>query len=163
MLTIYLILNKFQEHKKFLNGLLNSIEGLHSILITDRDGVPVVSVADEKAPELAMRASFLSTFGMATDQASKLGLGKNKIVICMYSSYQVFKYINLIKYNIYIYITYFFVSFLHLFTLQVVQLNKLPLVISFIASHNCNTGHILSLENKIEPILSNLKSAVVEA
>lgn len=129
--------------------------------------MPVVSVADEKAPELAMRASFLSTFGMATDQASKLGLGKNKIVICMYSSYQVFKYINLVKHNIYVYVytthILLHVSFMYSFTLQVVQLNKLPLVISFIASHNCNTGHILSLENKIEPILSNLKSAVVEA
>lgn len=67
------------------------MEGLHSILITDRDGVPVVSVADETTPELAMRASFLSTFGMATDQGSKLGLGKNKTIICMYSSYQVIK------------------------------------------------------------------------
>lgn len=53
--------------------------------------MPVISVAHEKAPELAMRASFLSTFGMATDQGSKLGLGKNKTIICMYSSYQVMK------------------------------------------------------------------------
>lgn len=42
-------------------------------------------------------------------------------------------------------------------------MNKLPLVVSFIASDKCNTGHILSLEAKIEPILCNLKSAVVEA
>ncbi|XP_076235091.1 late endosomal/lysosomal adaptor, MAPK and MTOR activator 3 [Calliopsis andreniformis] len=121
------------ELKKFLRGLLNSVEGLHSILITDRDGVPVVLVVEDEAPDMAMKASFLSTFAMATDQGSKLGLGKNKTIICMYSSYQV------------------------------VQINKLPLIISFIASHNCNTGHILSLENKIEPILSNLKNAVVEA
>ncbi|XP_011302343.1 ragulator complex protein LAMTOR3-A [Fopius arisanus] len=121
------------ELKKFLYQLLTSVEGLHSILITDRDGVPVVSVSSDKAPELAMRASFLSTFGMATDQGSKLGLGKNKTIICMYSSYQV------------------------------VQMNKLPLVVSFIASHGCNTGHILSLESRIDPILSNLKNAVVEA
>uniref|UniRef100_V9IIN7 Mitogen-activated protein kinase scaffold protein 1-B n=1 Tax=Apis cerana TaxID=7461 RepID=V9IIN7_APICE len=46
------------ELRKFLYGLLSSVEGLHSILITDRDGVPVVSVADETTPELAMRASF---------------------------------------------------------------------------------------------------------
>ena len=65
------------------------MEGLHSILITDRDGVPVISVANDKVPELATRAGFLATFGMATDQGSKLGLGKNKTIICMYSSYQV--------------------------------------------------------------------------
>ncbi|EZA54064.1 hypothetical protein DMN91_000692 [Ooceraea biroi] len=121
------------ELKKFLYGLLSDVEGLHSILITDRDGVPVIFVANEKAPELAIRASFLSTFGMATDQGSKLGLGKNKTIICMYSNYQV------------------------------IQMNKLPLVVSFIASHSCNTGHILSLESKIDPILSSLKNAVVEA
>lgn len=49
------------------------------------------------------------------------------------------------------------------FAFQVIQMNKLPLVVSFIASHNCNTGHVLSLENKIDPILSSLKNAVVEA
>lgn len=75
--------------KKFLYGLLSDIEGLHSILVTDRDGVPVLSVADEEAPELALKPNFLSTFAMATDQGSKLGLGKNKTVICMYSNYQV--------------------------------------------------------------------------
>jgi len=94
--------------KKFLYGLLTDVEGLHSILITDRDGVPVISVANEKAPELATRASFLSTFGMATDQGSKLGLGKNKTIICMYSNYQV-KYItNCIKYT-------FILKFIHKF------------------------------------------------
>ncbi|XP_074113222.1 late endosomal/lysosomal adaptor, MAPK and MTOR activator 3 [Cotesia typhae] len=121
------------ELKKFLYQLLTSVEGLHSILITDRDGVPVVSVSTDTAPELAMRTSFLSTFGMATDQGSKLGLGKNKTIMCMYSSYQV------------------------------IQMNKLPLVVSFIASQSCNTGHILALENRIDPILCNLKCAVVEA
>lgn len=121
------------ELKKFLYELLNSVDALHSILITDRDGVPVVSVANEKAPESAMRPSFLSTFGVATDQASKLGLGKNKTIISMYSGYQV------------------------------IQMNKLPLVVSFIADRDSNTGHILSLEDKIDPILSNLKNVVAEA
>ncbi|XP_014206941.1 ragulator complex protein LAMTOR3 [Copidosoma floridanum] len=119
--------------RKFLQGLLGKVEGLHSILITDRDGVPAVLVANDKAPELAMRANFLSTFGMATDQGSKLGLGKNNTVIVMYNNYQV------------------------------VQMNKLPLVISFIASQDCNTGHILDLEKKIDPVLNQLKNAVKDA
>lgn len=36
-----------------------------------------------------MRPSFLTTFGMATDQGGKLGLGKNRTLICMYSTFQV--------------------------------------------------------------------------
>lgn len=42
-------------------------------------------------------------------------------------------------------------------------MNKLPLVISFIAGNRCDTGHILSLESKIDPILQNLKYVVAEA
>lgn len=73
--------------------MIDSVEGLHGILITDRDGVPVVSVVTDKIPDLAMRPSFLSTFGMATDQSSKLGLGKNESIICMYAGFQVNKII----------------------------------------------------------------------
>lgn len=63
-----------------------------------------------------------------------------------------------------IFLNYYFKKFEFLLTnFQVIQMNKLPLVVSFIASHNCNTGHILSLENKIDPILCSLKNAVVEA
>ena len=47
------------------------------------------AAVDEKCPELAMRPNFLTTFAMATDQSSKLGQGRNKTIICMYSSYQV--------------------------------------------------------------------------
>ncbi|XP_069699594.1 ragulator complex protein LAMTOR3-A [Periplaneta americana] len=121
-----------EDMKKYLQQLLSRVDGLHCILITDRDGVPVLKVATDKAPELAMRPSFLSTFGMATDQGGKLGLGKNKALICMYSTYQV------------------------------VQINKLPLVISLIGSVSCNTGQMLLLEQHIEPLLSDLRMAVAE-
>lgn len=63
--------------------------GLQCILATDRDGIALIRVACESAPELAMKPSFLSTFIMATDQSSKLGLGRNQNIICMYSNYQV--------------------------------------------------------------------------
>ncbi|XP_047108875.1 ragulator complex protein LAMTOR3 [Schistocerca piceifrons] len=120
------------EMKKYLQQVLSKVDGLLCILITDRDGVPVLKVSADSAPELAMRPSFLSTFSMATEQGGKLGLGKNKSLICMYSSYQV------------------------------VQINKLPLVISFIATSLCNTGHLLSLEHSIEPLLGDLKCAVAD-
>uniref|UniRef100_A0A8D2QPP1 Late endosomal/lysosomal adaptor, MAPK and MTOR activator 3 n=1 Tax=Zosterops lateralis melanops TaxID=1220523 RepID=A0A8D2QPP1_ZOSLA len=87
-----------------------SVEGLHAIVVSDRDGVPVIKVANDNAPEHALRPGFLSTFALATDQGSKLGLSKNKSIICYYNTYQV------------------------------VQFNRLPLVVSFIASSNANTG-----------------------
>lgn len=63
--------------------------GLQCVLVTDRDGIALIRVASESAPELAMKPAFLSTFTMATDQSSKLGLGRNQTIICMYSNYQV--------------------------------------------------------------------------
>ncbi|KAK6629688.1 hypothetical protein RUM43_003506 [Polyplax serrata] len=117
--------------KKYLFLLLGKVEGLFCILITDRDGVPILDVATNKAPDYAMKPSFISTFGKTTDQGSKLGLGKNKLVISIYSTHQV------------------------------VQINKLPMVITFIASKESNTGHILSLEKHIDPLLNDLKCAII--
>uniref|UniRef100_A0A8C2QVG7 Ragulator complex protein LAMTOR3 n=1 Tax=Capra hircus TaxID=9925 RepID=A0A8C2QVG7_CAPHI len=88
------------------------VEGLHAIVVSDRDGVPVIKVANDNAPEHALRPGFLSTFALATDQGSKLGLSKNKSIICYYNTYQV------------------------------VQFNRLPLVVSFIASSNANTVRV---------------------
>lgn len=121
-----------EEIRKILEQLLNSISGLYCILISDRDGVPIIMVQNDKAPELAMKPAFLSTFGLAIDRGSKLGLGKTKTLICSYSQYQV------------------------------IQMNKLPLIVTFIASDCCNTGYILSLETQLEPILSNLTLVVTE-
>lgn len=47
------------------------------------------TVANDSAPEHALRPGFLSTFALATDQGSKLGLSKNKSIICYYNTYQV--------------------------------------------------------------------------
>lgn len=127
---------------------------MQSVLVTDRDGIPLIRVANEQAPELAMKPSFLSTFTMATDQSSKLGLGKNQTIICMYSNYQVISIIWLYVHKILIF-------FFHLF--KVVQMNKLPLIVTFIGSENCNTGHILALESQIDNYLDDVKQAVIEA
>lgn len=61
------------------------------IIVTDRDGTPLLSVKAESCHDigLATKPSFISTYTMATDQASKLGLGKNQSAVCMYSNYQV--------------------------------------------------------------------------
>lgn len=61
------------------------------IIVTDRDGTPVLNVKADSAVEigLATKPAFIATYTMATDQASKLGLGKNQSIVCMYSNYQV--------------------------------------------------------------------------
>lgn len=122
-----------EEVKKTLQEMMQKIQGLYCILITDRDGVPLVKVGSEKTPENALRPNFISTFGLAIDQGSKLGLGKTGTLICSYSQYQV------------------------------IQMNKLPLIVTFITSDTCNTGHVLALQNQINPIVSVLTLAVGES
>ncbi|XP_032257007.1 ragulator complex protein LAMTOR3 [Phoca vitulina] len=90
----------------------------------------VFPVANDNAPEHALRPGFLSTFALATDQGSKLGLSKNKSIICYYNTYQV------------------------------VQFNRLPLVVSFIASSSANTGLIVSLEKELAPLFEELRQVV---
>lgn len=68
------------------------MNGILCIIVTDRDGTPVISSKNEDAPleiALATKPTFLATYTMATDQASKLGLGKNQSIVCMFSNYQV--------------------------------------------------------------------------
>ncbi|KAK3573882.1 hypothetical protein QTP86_032854 [Hemibagrus guttatus] len=119
-----------QDLKRYLYKQLPTVEGLHAIVVTDRDGVPVIKVANDNAPEYALRPGFLSTFALATDQGSKLGLSKNKSIICYYNTYQI------------------------------VQFNRLPLVISFIASSSANTGLIISLEKELVPLIEELRQVV---
>lgn len=42
-------------------------------------------------------------------------------------------------------------------------MNKLPLILNFVGTADCNTGHILSLEPLIEPLLGELTGAVIES
>ncbi|XP_056446538.1 ragulator complex protein LAMTOR3 [Gadus chalcogrammus] len=93
----------------------------------------VAAVANESAPEYVQWPGFLSTLALATDQGSKLGLSKNKSITCYCSTYQI------------------------------VQLNWLPLVISFIAISSANTGLIISLEKELIPFLEELRQVVETA
>ncbi|KAF6717647.1 Ragulator complex protein LAMTOR3 [Oryzias melastigma] len=103
--------------KRFLYKQMQSVDGLHAIVVTDRDGVPVIK-------------GFLSTFALATDQGSKLGLSKNKSIICYYNTYQI------------------------------MQFNRLPLVVSFIASCSANTGLIMTLEKELSSLMDELRQVV---
>ncbi|XP_072169995.1 ragulator complex protein LAMTOR3-like [Diadema setosum] len=119
-----------EQLKRYLWNLLQMVEGLEAIVITDRDGVPVIKVKSDTTPELSMKPAFLATFAMAADQASKLGLSANKSIICSYSSYQV------------------------------VHFNKQPLFVSLIANAKANTGLLMDLESELESLLPELKAAV---
>ena len=112
-------------------------------LLLKVNGLYVIQVSDRDGVPLlrvsqenidfALMPSFIPTFTTASDQASKFGLGRNKTIISMYSNYQV------------------------------VQMNKLPLILTLVGAESCNTGHILALEYYIDEHLKDVKIAVGEA
>lgn len=46
---------------------------------------------------------------------------------------------------------------------QVIQMNKLPLIVTFIGTEDCNTGHVLALEDEMDNYLEEIKQTVTEA
>jgi len=115
--------------KRELNQLIKSIPGLLAVLIIDRDGVPLIEVHKDLAPELAMQATALSMTVLAADQVSKLGFGRNNTICCEYDNYQV------------------------------VTFNKLPssLIVTLIANSSANTGMLLSMGSDFDPVLNELR------
>lgn len=109
---------------------MNAIEGLHAIVISDRDGVPMLKVADQNAPELALRPAYLSTFSHMADQASKVGMGTNQAIISFYDN------------------------------VQVVQLNRNPLMVTFIADADANTGEMMNLELDLLDVFGDLRKVI---
>lgn len=143
--------------KKYVLLFLSRINGLKAIIVSDREGVPLLRLSvDSKYPEIGTKQPFLATFSIATEQASKIDrrIGKNKSIISIYKSTVVRLYYRQIWILNLICISDF--------QFQVVQMNKSPLVLTFVGSENLNAGHVMSLENEFDKYLEDYKAAVVE-
>lgn len=126
------------ELHKGLHQILQKVDGLYGIILSDRDGVTILkahvdpppsspSSPGTPFPESILRVNFLATFSTATEQASKLGMGRNEKIISIYQKFQI------------------------------IQFNKLPVVVTLIAKKDANTGFLLTT---IEELLSPLVVAV---
>lgn len=123
------------ELRRSLHQILSKVSGLYGIILTDRDGVTILKAHLEPGvtgfPEAALRLAFLSNFGNATEQASKLGMGRNNKIISIYQRYQV------------------------------IQFNKLPVVVTLIAKKDANTGYLLTtLDDLLNPLVTAIRKDV---
>ncbi|KAJ3260428.1 Ragulator complex protein lamtor3 [Boothiomyces macroporosus] len=88
-----------------LEFVLNRIENLLSIYITDKDGVMVMKACSKDMPAKLLEPSFTASFLLSSEQLSKVNLGENKSIICRFDDYDIvqFKYhqfvLNLIAKN----------------------------------------------------------------
>jgi len=127
----HLIFIMVEEIRKQFRHLLNMVDGLTAIIVSDRDGIPVLKVCEPATPENPMRPKLLSTFSMATEQASKLGLGANRSLVALYGAHQV------------------------------VCVNHLPLIVTLIATSEANTGHIMSVAEEMKDTVAEIKQALI--
>ncbi|KAH8547958.1 Ragulator complex protein LAMTOR3 [Umbelopsis sp. PMI_123] len=106
-------------------------KGLKAALLTDREGVVVLEYIAPDAPAGVMDPSLSTAFSIANNQASKMGLKKNKSIIGVYG--------------------------LH----QVIQIDCYPLIISLVADATANTGVFLDfgdeLQKMVEPMVAALQ------
>jgi len=123
-----------EDVKKWMESRLGSVPGLLAIIVTDREGVPVVRASTAECPETAIRPTFLGGGfnGSLAEQASKLGVGA---CLGMSAVYQ---------------------------THQLVHCLCEELVVTLVARVDSNTGHLNCLVDTMRPFLTDLSSAVVE-
>ncbi|CAG2167612.1 unnamed protein product [Oppiella nova] len=149
----YLLLPK--ECKKDLLSLTTKVDGLIAVIITDKEGVPLIKVVndshdpnlvgrptfvssnfttvvnDSHDPNLVGRPTFVSSnFTTGVEQASKLGIGLCTTIVTHYHNYQI------------------------------VHFNKDKLIVALIANTHANTGQLLALENEFDIICNELRQCV---
>ncbi|KAI8065391.1 Ragulator complex protein LAMTOR3 [Gilbertella persicaria] len=106
--------------------------GLLVAMVTDRDGVIVLKSSSEKVKDNMTEPIIPTTFAIANNQASKLGLGHNKSIIGVYDQYQI------------------------------IQLDQAPFVITIIAESNANTGLFRNLGNDLLKLTKPLVESMNE-
>ncbi|KAG0041725.1 Ragulator complex protein lamtor3 [Gryganskiella cystojenkinii] len=112
--------------------LLTRVDGLLSAVVTDRDGVVLLRANAPNCSPPFTESALGCTFALASDQASKLGLKKNKSIVSVYGAYQL------------------------------VQFNHSSLITTFVANSSANTGLLLELGSELESVTQVIATALHE-
>ncbi|KAI8371765.1 Ragulator complex protein LAMTOR3 [Radiomyces spectabilis] len=107
-------------------------EGLRAAIVTDRDGVIIMQSAVDDASAKLFNPIIATTFAVANNQASKLGLKRNEGILSMYELYQV------------------------------VQLDQNPLIITLVGDASSNTGLFMHFGQELVSLIQPLVSALQE-
>jgi mitogen-activated protein kinase kinase 1 interacting protein 1 len=78
-----------EDIRKLLSSYLQKVEGLLGIVLSDRDGVPILRATLAECPDSTARPGFLSAHPSGCEQASKMGMGGNATIVAIYGNYQI--------------------------------------------------------------------------
>eukprot|EP00298_Acanthocystis_sp_HF-20_P009494 c18338_g1_i4.p1 GENE.c18338_g1_i4~~c18338_g1_i4.p1 ORF type:complete len:126 (+),score=51.21 c18338_g1_i4:71-448(+) len=120
--------------QEFVERILNRIDGLHGIFVTDKEGGPILqAVSKDISLDPLKAASLASTFSITSEQAGKLFFGTNQKTIAFYDN------------------------------CVIVHVSMTPLVVSFVGDTSVNVGLILALEREICSALESVREIKSEA
>ncbi|VDK52273.1 unnamed protein product [Cylicostephanus goldi] len=134
------------EITKSLRKLLESIPGVSSIFLTDRDGVIVLSVGEE----LRSRASLISSLQATQDQTGKLVM-ENYGFAFFPKRIENFDILGAHHASAFFYENS-----------QLIILNVPPLTAFVVASPTANTGMLLKLREQLTPLVQEVEGVVPE-
>ena len=79
-----------EELRKHLSSHLTPESGLVGLILSDREGVPLLRATRAECPDSVTRPAFLAAFaGSSQEVGGKLGLGRNTSLVAVYGQYQV--------------------------------------------------------------------------
>ena len=79
-----------EELRKHLSSYLTPESGLVGLMLSDREGVPLLRATQAGCPDSVTRPAFLAAFaGSSQEVGGKLGLGRNTSLVAVYGQYQV--------------------------------------------------------------------------
>ena len=79
-----------EELRKHLSSYLTPESGLVGLMLSDREGVPLLRATQAGCPDSVTRPAFLAAFaGSSQEVGGKLGLGANTSLVAVYGEYQV--------------------------------------------------------------------------
>ena len=140
-----------EELKKHLQSYLTPESGLVGVVLSDREGVPLVRVTGEACPDAVTRTSFLSSFaGTSQEVGGKLGLGTNNTLVAVYGQYQV---LTNLKYSM---------PVSNPIRCQVVHHQHEAVILTLVAGSEASTGLMISLTETMQPFLADVSAVISE-
>ncbi|KAG9291626.1 hypothetical protein G9A89_022045 [Geosiphon pyriformis] len=128
-----------EEIQAYIDKLLSRVDGLKAITVTDREGVILLKAICPEEESSTFKGIFetqpallSTTFAVVSDQASKLGLKKNRSIVSVFGSHQI------------------------------VQFNHTPLVTTLVGDSNANTGVLLDLNDELKEMTEVIATALQE-
>ncbi|KAM7533530.1 hypothetical protein Aperf_G00000122895 [Anoplocephala perfoliata] len=121
-----------------LRCYLSSVNGIVGIYVSDKDGVRIVGVSMEDAPEHAFMSFVVTTFMNSLEQFAKLGFGRVESMLSKYQEMTLFQ-------SVYIH-----------------SPATPPLYLTVVGTGTCDLGALITLEVPLRPLLSHLALKTAE-